>query len=287
MTLTPQPEGLPPKPGAPPYGTLLVHAEPRLRSSQRVEVAARLARQLNARLIGVGAEDLDVPPTRPGEPRLVGRDILELAALVEEDLAEAETAFRRDAANAQIEWRRFCEEPTQALLRMAHAADLILVSPLPSRPSGRDVDPRRLVVEAGRPVLVVPSHARRLRADTIVVAWKDTREARRAAAAAMPFLGLAREVVVHAVGGADDLVELTRQTEAVAASLRRRGVTARSNVTVSKDGVVNELMRAVSALRADMLVAGAYGHSRLQELVLGGVTEQLLRKPACFVLMAH
>jgi nucleotide-binding universal stress UspA family protein len=51
--------------------------------------------------------------------------------------------------------------------------------------------------------------------------------------------------------------------------------------------VVNELMRAVSALRADMLVAGAYGHSRLQELVLGGVTEQLLRKPACFVLMAH
>jgi nucleotide-binding universal stress UspA family protein len=210
-----------------------------------------------------------------------------MAAGVERDLAEAEAAFRRDSAGADTEWRRFFEDPTSAMLRMAHAADLILVSPTPEEPSGREVDPRQLVVGAGRPVLVVPPHARRLRTETIVVAWKDTRESRLAVSAATPFLQAAGRVVVHGVAGPDTLEAVGQQTQAVAAGLRRRGVEATGEVSASGDGVVNELMRAVGAYGADMLVAGAYGHARLQELVLGGVTEQLLRRPACFILMAH
>jgi nucleotide-binding universal stress UspA family protein len=269
----------------PAFGTLMVHAEPRLKSTQRVEVAAHLARDLGARLIGVGAQPL--APAGQGDARAVGRSVLELASAVEEDLAEAELAFRRDSSGADIEWRRYCDDPTDALLRTAHAADLIVVSPIPPHRSGHEVDPRRLVIEAGRPMLVAPPHARRLHTDTIVVAWKDTREARRAVAAALPFLRRADDVVVHAVGDPDEAEELGRQTDSVAASLSRQGVSARGQVTPGKDGIVNALMRSVGELRADMLVAGAYGHSRLQELVLGGVTEQLLRKPACFVFLAH
>jgi nucleotide-binding universal stress UspA family protein len=282
-----------PKPGTDPtrtatYGALLVHAEPGLQSTQRVEFAGRLARELGACLIGVGAETFaplmaaDAPmPYAPHER--IGR----LMEMMEKDLQDAQQSFRRDAAGADLDWRRFHEAPSRALIRMAHAADLIVVSPRGEAAAGREADPGEVVINAGRPVLVVPSHSRRMRTDTVVVAWKDTRETRLAIVAALPLLRLAGDVVVQAISGEHTADSLTAQTDEVAAHLRRQGVKARARVSSSKDGVVNGLMRAVSADGADLIVAGAYGHSRMQELVFGGVTEHFLRNPACCVLMAH
>jgi nucleotide-binding universal stress UspA family protein len=273
---------------APTYSTLLVHAEPGLQSSQRVEFAGRLARELGACLIGVGAETFapllaaDVPLPYAPDAR-----IRNLMQMLEKDLADAEQGFRRDAAGAELEWRTYHEDPAQALVRMAHAADLIVLSPRGDRSRLGEADPGTVVVNAGRPVLLVPPHAHRLRTDSIIIAWKDTRETRRAVAAAMPFLRQADDVLVVEICDEHVTDAVTQQVEDVVAGLKRQGVKARAALTPSKDGVVNGLMRAVAAHGADLIVAGAYGHSRLQELVFAGVTEQLLRKPACCVLMAH
>jgi nucleotide-binding universal stress UspA family protein len=170
---------------------------------------------------------------------------------------------------------------------MAHAADLIVMSPRPEPPAPGEADPGEVVIDAGRPVLVVPAHSTRLRTETIVVAWKDTRETRRAIASALPLLRRANEVLVVEI--CDDYIPgaVVEQTQDIVAGLTRLGVRARAAVTPAEGGVFNSLMRTVSQRGADLIVTGAYGHSRLQELVFGGVTDHLLRKPACCVLMAH
>jgi len=90
------------------------------------------------------------------------------------------------------------------MARAARAADLIVVSPRTQGGRARRVDPAEIVMTAGRPVLIVPDGAHLLRAKTIVIAWKDTREARRAVADALPLLRRAEEVIVQAVCREDD-----------------------------------------------------------------------------------
>ncbi len=270
------------------YATLLVHAEPGLRASQRVEVAGRLARELDALLIGVCAETLS--PLMLHDPTLgyvPDQRVTKLMDVLQQDLTAAEAAFRRDAGGADVQCRRMTEFPAEALARTARAADLIVVSPTTGSPGAMEADPGEVIMRSGKPVLIVPPHAHSLRLDTIVVAWKDTREARRAVAAAMPFLQRATEVIVVSVCDDSQAESCLAQVDDVVASLRRQGVKAHGKVKSSKDGVIQELMRTVSGTDADLVVAGAYGHSRLQELVFGGVTEHFLRKPACFALMAH
>lgn len=270
------------------FRTLLVHAEPGLGSSGRVEAAALLARELDARLIGLGAETFD--PLPAPDPFLGGVTAEWIAYAVEQvanDIKAAETAFRRDAACADVEWRQAQEHPHRALCHVARAADLVVVSPKSGKSGVRSADPADVVMSAGRPILVVPEGRRHLRARSVVVAWKDTRECRRAVADALPFLRRAEDVVVHAVGADWDELKVA-QAEDVVANLKRHGVAARPCFTVAPpEGVTQELEKAVMSNEADLIVAGAYGHSRLREWALGGVTDDLLRRPGCFVLMSH
>ena len=213
------------------YKTILVHAEPALASSHRVEAAARLARDLDARLIGLGAEGFE-PVTTPDA--FTGFAAGEFVALIQEqigkNLTAAETAFRRDAAGADIEWRTIQDFPHEALTRTAHAADLIVVSPRGSSGKACTADPADVVMSAGRPVLMVPPAHHHLRATSVVVAWKDTPQCRRAISDAMPFLQRAENVVVLAVCKPETLEATVFEADDVVASLKRRGVEARSQV---------------------------------------------------------
>jgi nucleotide-binding universal stress UspA family protein len=145
-----------------------------------------------------------------------------------------------------------------------------------------------VVMTAGRPVLLVPQGASRLRGSAVVVAWKDTREARRAIADAMPFLKAAEDVIVQAVCEDDAVEAAVFQTDDVVTNLKRHGVRARSNVTTAPTtSVALELCKVADAAMADLIVAGAYGHSRLREWAFGGVTDSFLHRPSCFVLLSH
>ena len=78
------------------------------------------------------------------------------------------------------------------------------------------------------------------------------------------------------------------ETDDVVMSLKRRGVEARAVVTsMAPEGVTEEIERVAQLNNADLIVCGAYGHSRLREWAFGGVTNDLLHRPSCFVLMSH
>ncbi|MBS0363304.1 MAG: hypothetical protein JSR98_18160, partial [Proteobacteria bacterium] len=149
------------------FATLMVHAEPGLMGSQRVEFAGRLARELDARLIGVAAQSLT--PFLINEPAGGYSPDERIASLVrglETDLEDAGASFRRDAAGAEIELRTFNLYPAVALARAARAADLLVLSPRSGAPTSREPDPGEVVVRAGKPVLIVPTHSHRLELDT-------------------------------------------------------------------------------------------------------------------------
>jgi len=271
------------------YRTLLVHAEPGLASSHRVETAGRLARDLGAHLIGLGAETYDsLDATAPEGAHFAAELLVAQEKQVDQDLVAAEAAFRRDAGGADLEWRSLRDYPHRALTRMARAADLIVVSPRGDAGATRSADPADVVMAAGRPVLMVPQGGHRLQARAIVVAWKDTRECRRALTDAMPFLTRAQDVIVHAVCEPSDADAAVFEADDVVANLKRHGVKARLLVTsVAPDGVTREIERVAELNKADLIVCGAYGHSRLREWAFGGVTHDLIHRPGCFVLMSH
>lgn len=273
------------------YKTVLVHAEADPKAAPRLETAAIVARGFGAKLLGLGAEMIQ--PAGVVDP--YGVLGVEWYAIMRESvlthLATAEKTFRCKSAGADIEWRSVEGYPAPAIARSARGADLIVCG---GRPLGR-LDPyatastAELVLTCGRPVLVAPPTGGRVFGDAVVVAWKDTREARRAVADALPFLAKAETVVVLAVCEEDEEVEAARaQTADVAAWLRRHGVVAKGKVRVApSDQTRLEIEAEADLVDADLIVAGAYGHSRMGEWVFGGVTNDLLHHPERFVLFSH
>ncbi|MEJ0065684.1 MAG: universal stress protein [Caulobacteraceae bacterium] len=136
--------------------------------------------------------------------------------------------------------------------------------------------PAELAITSGRPVLVAPPAAPPLSAKQVLLAWKDTREARRALSDALPFFEQADRVVVAAVCPEVDAEQALHQTDDVVRALRRRGITAEAKVAQEKHPEGFHILRQASLEGADLIVCGAYGHSRMGEWVFGGVTADLL-----------
>ncbi|MFZ3004895.1 MAG: universal stress protein [Phenylobacterium sp.] len=272
------------------YKTLLVHAEADLAAAPRLATAAALAKRLDAALLGLGAEMYDwMAVSDPyGFAAPDWTDVVRRQ--VEVDLQAAERLFRQAAAAVQHDWGISHEAPALALARRARAADLIIAggAPLDGAASLRAADTADLIMTSGRPVLVAPPTGGELRAERIVVAWKDGREARRAVADALPLLKRAEEVVVMATCAAPEMEDAQAATAAVAQHLKSHGVTARACARIAPaDRAGVELNIEAQALGADLIVAGAYGHSRVREWLLGGVTHTLLHQPERFVLFSH
>jgi nucleotide-binding universal stress UspA family protein len=141
---------------------------------------------------------------------------------------------------------------------------------------------------SGRPVLIVPPLGGTPDFNAVVVAWKDTRESRRALADGLPFLKDADQVLILAVCDADEVDDALKQTAGVVNGLKRHGVKAGAKVVVAPSyRVATELQIAADSIGAQLIVAGGYGHSRLGEWVFGGVTHDLLHAPERFVLLSH
>jgi nucleotide-binding universal stress UspA family protein len=273
------------------YKSIMTHVQPEGEAAGRVQCAADVAAQFGAHLIGVGAEAL--PPLGFADPYgfAQGEMIVAMRSAMEVNRVTAETAFRAHAGALSNEWRTTQDLPTPAMCRAARACDLIVAggAPREARDIYRIVDAGELAINAGRPVLVAPPAPPKLQARGVVVAWKDTREARRAIADALPFLKRAERVTVLAATTDPDTTAADFQAKDVAAALARHGVPARAKVVVPShdDEVAGEILSEAVAIDADLVVAGAYGHSRLQEWVLGGVTRDLLNTSDRFVLLSH
>lgn len=272
------------------YRTILVHAESLPAAAPRLAVAAAVAQDFDASLLGLGAEMFDWVGVSDPYGVTAGDWITIMREQMEVDLKTAEAAFKAAAKGVPHEWVSLMEPPAQSMSRIARGADLIVAGGAPLNDSGayRVAASADLVMQSGRPVLVAPPKGGKLRAKQIVVAWKDSREARRAVADAMPFLKRADDVMVLEICHEDEKADAEARTADVARHLQRHGVKARSKAKVApNDRASIELNVEAQGIDADLIVCGAYGHSRLQEWVLGGVTYELLHRPECFVLLSH
>jgi len=274
------------------YKTILVQVDSGKRSSVRVEVAIRQARLHDAHLVALHAlSPFDPPGYVLAE---MGSAIIEAQRLVAAtDMARTEGEFTKQVSAAglrNVEWRTAIDDPVEAMILHARYADLVVIGQTDAAVDSHvPADfPERLVLAAGRPVLILPSVGSFATVGRrILVAWNPSREATRAVTDAIPFLRLADMVHVMAVNpkagehgtvaGAD-----------IGLYLARHGV----RVDVKTDhgaeiDVGNELLSRAADLDADLIVMGGYGHSRLKEWVLGGATRTVLESMTAPVLMSH
>lgn len=256
----------------------------------RLDLACRMASAFGARLVGVAAEPATPPPLAdPMLGSLTAETLEVFREVAEAELAELKSAFTAAATAARIThiWRGRTGYPADVVKTEARTSDLIVMGRRSPLCDARAADPGDVLLGAGRPVLVVPpSPVRDPPGAPAVVAWSDTAECRRAVSAALPLLARAGPVSVVVVSHSPD-EPLLEGAEAAADWLRGHGVDARAELRQTLQEVAHELLHAASAKQAGLIVAGGYGHARLREWVMGGVTRGLLGQGDVCVLMAH
>ncbi|MFN3672400.1 MAG: universal stress protein [Bosea sp. (in: a-proteobacteria)] len=253
-----------------------------------IRLAAGLASRFSARLIGVAAEDIVLPYYGDSVAAMDAILIEDARKAAAEHIEQAETLFRRVAAGGPVlDWRAAVDASRFYVLAQARAADLVVLAR--SGPDDPDqgrmaLSPGDLVMELGRPVLVAPPGVESVSAKRVVIAWKNTREARRAVWDALPLLMQAESVMVLTVG--QEAAESGAQD--VCAYLAGHHIAARA-LTRPDSGrtALDEIGAIVRQESADLIVAGAFGHSRLREWIFGGVTRDLLQATPVCCLMSH
>jgi nucleotide-binding universal stress UspA family protein len=274
---------------------ILVHIDSSKRHAQRVQIALDLARQHGAHLLGLYVVSLsDVPDFIPGH------SVHRQTAGAEAEAGRISAWFEQCAGEAGVsaEW---CQvEPhglapvdvTAELVARSHSADLVIVGQHDpdSGDAGIPADlAESAVLESGRPVLVIPyTGAFDFSQVRAILAWNAGREAVRAINDAMPLLkNAAKTVLVVAEdqggGGSDEI-----PCGPICAHLARHGVSAEvQHVGAAGSPVGDILLSRAADEGANLIVAGAYQHSRVRELVLGGVTRQFLEQMTVPVLMSR
>jgi nucleotide-binding universal stress UspA family protein len=244
-----------------------------------LRVAGDIAERFGARVIGVAASDLR-PPMYFADGEFAQKLLDEEAAAIERRLSELETEFRASVEKraTAVEWRSARSLPVPYMLQQARAADILVVGARPETlvdPSAAP-DPSDLLMQAGRPLIVVPSAVEWLDLRSVLVAWKDVREARRAVFDALPILAAAKEVTIVEIPEQHGRhAEALSHVGDVAAWLRGHGVVANTVVPEKVGSVTGQLENIAANVGAGAVIAGGYGHSRFREWVLSGVTRHL------------
>jgi nucleotide-binding universal stress UspA family protein len=272
--------------------TLMVTVDADTASDARLGLACRMARALNAALIGVAAGE-SIPPAL-ADPYLGGglsTETLEtFRALVEEDLQRLEVRFKATAAAHLVEgiWRGRPGSPANVVVEEAASVDLIVTGRRSPLCDARAPDPGDLILRAGKPILVAPpAPFGEVVGGRVLVAWSRSREARLAITGALPLLRLAQEVTLVTVTSELATAGVDQALQAQVDWLRSHGVIATALSRASLQDVGDELLDLAAEMGADLLVAGGYGHSRMQEWIMGGVTRALLGHGKTCVLFAH
>jgi len=278
------------------YKTILVHLDHSLRSPVRAAMAARWARAHESHLVGLlpsGLYDGIIPA---GAIATGMTDYIAESSDYLRRRAEAVAReFRTDIARSgplSYEVRMVDDVAADAVVRYGRASDLVVLGQSDASNRG-DTTTRGLaedvLMEVGRPVLVVPSAGVfEGRPRTIVAAWDGSRESAVALRSALPALRQAARVTLISLRHPHDEDNTQRLLLSdMIQFLLRHGVQARAESEVTEIDIADALLSRLSDLGADLLVMGGYGHSRLRERVLGGVTRQILAQMTVPVLIAH
>jgi nucleotide-binding universal stress UspA family protein len=271
---------------------LLVNLATGLSDDATVDCAISLARTFDAHLAGVAfAYDTippailagEVPPAWIEEFRKEAQDVAQAA------VKKFEAAVKRAGISAQAGWLPAgLAGPAELFGRMVRRFDLSVVR----QAEPGNTNPAPLIIEAalfetGRPTLVVPYIQKGgIKLERVMVCWDGSRSAARAAGDAMPFLERAKTVELAMVtthGKSDETPGAD-----IAQHLARHGITVEVKQIVAPDAKTADVLLSRAAdTSADLLVLGGYGHSRLREFVLGGVTRTILGTMTVPTLMSH
>ena len=258
----------------------------------RLAAVTPIVVQFEGQVIGLFLNPLPAPVAVEADAVGAARaaDLLEQAKQTG-DRIEAALAMRLARLNRPVEIRRFdilAQDIADLAAREARSVDAFVAL----RPNG-SADPERMVeailLGSGRHLLLVPEADRpKPTFDRILVAWNGSRESARALAEAMPYLHKAHDVTVTVITDEPATEERALLGSDAVDHLRRHGIEAVLNRTKSgNDDVGARLIAEAERQEADLIVMGGYGHSRLREILLGGVTYALLHEAPVPLLMAH
>ncbi len=274
------------------YATLMVRLELGRPNTGLLGVAGDLADRFDAKVVGIAAcQPMQLVYSDGGYA--FGDLITDDRNQIDKEIRDTEAEFRT-ALQARVKtlaWRSTVsyESLSEYVAHEARGADLIITGVSSKAPTddSRRVNSGELVMQAGRPVLIVPAAVDKLKLDRVTLGWKDTREARRAAVDALPLLKQTSHVAVVEIAAAHDVAAARTRLESVAGWLERHGVRAEVLAVPSTGDDATRLNVIAAEQGADVFVAGAYGHSRLREWALGGVTRELLIRADRCSLVSH
>jgi len=273
------------------YRSLMVYLDPEQGGEPALRIACELANRFKSEVIGVSA-GLPVAPIHADG--MIASSVLEIDyEQLNRAIESCETRFRSalKTSGCPLQWRSGVAYPADFLAAEARAADLLVVGRSENyAPLGPHqlLDIGDAVMRAGRPVLVVPPRSTSLATNRMLVAWKDTAESRKAIVAALPLLRKAGELtVVEIVSDASERDAAAARVADVANWLQQHNVQASARVELSAGDAGSQLDAIASEAHIDVIVAGAYGHTRLREWIFGGVTRHLLQQSSACALLTH
>jgi nucleotide-binding universal stress UspA family protein len=274
------------------YATLMVRLELGQPNTALLKITADLAERFKASVIGVAV-------CQP--MRIIYNDGYVPADIFEQDRKEideqtkaAEAEFRAALGGRidTIEWRSAVTyQPLSTYLANEVCCADLMITGVDRNTSlfdvSRHVDIGDLVMQAGRPCLIVPAATAALGLNHAVIGWKDTGETRRAIRDALPLLKAAGRVTVVEIADKEMLAASRVRLQGVVGWLERHGVHATALTSPATGDDAARLNAIVGELGGDLLVAGAYGHSRVHEWALGGVTRDLLLRADHCAMVSH
>ncbi len=261
-----------------------------------LDVSVEIARRNSAHLIGLYAEAPEqiyvYAPMEVANPSAIAA----LQEASQERADQIESSFHGEVDNEGVsyEWRKFRTTggfTSNGVIDSARSADLVICGQFDERtPKAMRSDIEVLIFECGRPVLMVPYIKKEaVNIDRVLIAWNGSREAARAAFDAMPFLKTASAVEILTVDAKEDSSQSADLAGSeLGATLARHGINVTVNNVLSGGNSVGAIIenRAFD-FGADMLVMGAYTHSRIRERIFGGATNTLLNSMATLTLMSR
>jgi nucleotide-binding universal stress UspA family protein len=279
------------------YKTILVHVDETAHSAQRVAVAARLALQYDGHLVGAAmtgfaAGMLSYPAIDPGVPAIVF-PLDELRTRAGRALDQFERQAR-EAGVRSIERRLHDEDAAISISMQSRYSDLVVisqVSPDEYLPRLRSDFPEFVLLNSARPVLVMPSRPQdSAPGRRVTVAWNGSSNALRAITSAVPLLQRAEQVslvVFDAEGATGDNAHGDDPGVDMAAYLARHGIVVEVGTAHGGSHTGDALLSYAADRQSDLIVMGAYGHSRFSEIMLGGATRTALQSSPVALWMAH